>query len=75
MYKVIMSHLQLNSDDPVIVSEAKDNCLQYFVETMVESNMLTDIHKMAMFLHPSFKRLNKMTAMEKAHIMNEVREH
>lgn len=72
MFKILTSHLEDKCDDSPIVYEAKENCCRYFLETMIDSNMTKLVHKVALFLHPSFKKLNKMTIFEKDEIIDEV---
>lgn len=72
-YKIIEKHLQPVSTDSPLTIEAKMNCRQYFLEAIFNDGMIHIQHKLAIFLHPSLKMLNKMTAVEQRHVKQEVR--
>lgn len=73
MYKIIMSALTPNAEDSEVISAAKTNGITFFTETLIESEMVSLEHKIALFLHPTFKSLKKMTPKEKLDIMDAVR--
>lgn len=72
-YKIIGNHIQPNLNDSPIIKEAKDNCRQYYLETLMADDMLQIQHKLAIFLHPSLKMLRKMTPIEQKLVHDEVR--
>lgn len=71
-YKVIENHLRLKQDDSPIITEAKNNCQQNFLETLCVENMLQVHHRVAVFLHPCLKLLRKMTPVEQNQVYQEV---
>lgn len=72
-YKIIENHLRPKPNDSLLISEAKQNCEQYFLETLITDNMVQVQHRMALFLHPCLKRLRKMTPLEQNQVYQEVR--
>lgn len=64
-YDYLERHLIEKDDDPPIVKQAKSSASFYFTQTITNGGMITALNKLAVFLHPSTKNLNRMTPQEK----------
>lgn len=69
---ILEKHLVITSDDSELIIEMKNNCTQYYLETLVQDRMIQVRHLLAIFLHPSLKSLNKMTVIERRQVHQEV---
>lgn len=69
---ILEKHLKSTPDDTNLISEMKNNCAQYYFETLIEHKMIQIRHLLAIFLHPSLKSLNKMTPIERRQVHQEV---
>lgn len=71
-FKILAKHLEPSSTDSALIAEAKHNCAHYYFETLLSDKMIQVRHLLSVFLHPSLKRLNKMTPIEQRQIYQEV---
>lgn len=71
-FKILEKHLNPTTADSALIAEAKANCVQYYLENLLQGKMIQVRHLVAVFLHPSLKSLNKMSPIEKRQVYQEV---
>lgn len=73
VYSYLDAHLVSNENDPQIMADTKARSEFYYRNAILNGGMITTVNKIAIYLHPSMKNLNKMTPQDKEDINLNVR--